>query len=80
MTAYKRATGLWVDGYQPGPSRIYARGLGLIVLISMLGVIAVRWQGSPWMVWAIAAAAFLLTVIIGRRFDSAYRQQLRTQS
>ncbi|MDN5892927.1 MAG: hypothetical protein L0H93_02780 [Nocardioides sp.] len=80
VAAYRRATGIWINGNEAGPARIHAWALGLSIFIAMVLTSTVRWQGWPeWIVWAVAAAVFVFTVAIGRRFDRAYREHLRSQ-
>jgi hypothetical protein len=77
--AYRRLTGVWVSGLDAaGRARRWAIGMAALV-----GVIAVTawligaWTDLRWPVWTLAAVAFAGTVVLGRRFDSALRVQLR---
>ena len=81
VTAYKRATGVWINGNEAGPARVHAWALGLTIFVSMITAITVRSAGwAQWIVWAIAATAFVFTVVIGHRFDDAYREHLRADA
>ncbi|BCY08590.1 hypothetical protein [Actinoplanes sp. L3-i22] len=77
--AYKSLTGVWVSGFDAGRAGRWANALG-----ALIGVIAVAaWLlGSytelRWPVWPLAAAGLVGTIVLGRRFDSALRAQLRT--
>jgi hypothetical protein len=76
--AYRRLTGVWVSGLDAGRASRWAIGMGALV-----GVIAVTaWiigasTELRWPVWSLAAVGLVGTVVLGRRFDSALRAQLR---
>jgi hypothetical protein len=77
-TTYRRLTGVWVSGFDAGPAGRWAKALGALVGIAALGGWAIAsWTQVTWPVWCLAVLALAGGVVLGRRFDSALRAQLR---
>ena len=78
VTAYKRRTGMWINGYRPGRTRWVAMGLAVLVAAVMLGsVILMRtfgWTAAPLIGGAIAA---VITTAAGFLWEAAFRRDLK---
>ncbi len=75
--AYRRATGVWVNGYTPRRARRWAFALGGSAGGCLLVAITAAAAGA-WPVALVAAVvAFVLTQVFGRRFDDELREELR---
>ena len=75
--AYRRATGVWVDGPVPPRARRSARALGWTGAVGIgLGTLSTIGPLGPLALVA-AAAVFVLTQVLGRRFDEDLREELR---
>lgn len=78
-TVYSRRYGVSVS--QPaGPRgrRLLLMTLGVLV-VAMLSGVALKFAGiAPWWVVVPAALAFIVTVILGRRYDDALRSEIAT--
>lgn len=78
VRAYKRLTGVWISGLDAGRAGRWANALG-----ALIGVIAVAawligsYTDVRWPIWPLAAVALVGTIVLGRRFDAALRDQLR---
>ena len=76
--AYRSTTGMWISGHRAGRASRWAYVLGALcagcVLVSF---VARETEASAWLSWVAAATAFVGTVIIGRRFDTELRDQIR---
>lgn len=80
--AYQRLTGLWVDTRNLGPT---SRRWWLAYVVVIFVVVGVPFlpaftdQPLPtWLAIAFTAVAFIATVVLGRRIDSAMREEIRT--
>jgi hypothetical protein len=73
VRAYQRLTGLWVSGYRRGPAGRRTLALAAVYLACVLVAIA----AGGW--WAVGAGVVVLvaTVLLGRAFDEALREELR---
>jgi hypothetical protein len=75
---YRRRTGVWVSGFDAGRASRWAIALGALIGVVVLTAWATTsYTDHRWPVWVLAVAGFVGTVVIGRRFDSALRAQLR---
>jgi hypothetical protein len=75
---YRRRTGVWVSGFDAGRASRWAIALGaLIGAVVLTAWATTSYTDLRWPVWVLAVAGFAGTVVIGRRFDSALRAQLR---
>jgi hypothetical protein len=70
---YRRLTGIWVSGYRRGSA---GRVTALLVAVLLVGLVAALALGWPAAAVAGVLVAFA-TVVLGRRFDSALRKELR---
>lgn len=78
MRVYKRLTGVWVSGLDAGRASRWAKAMGVITAATGLGAWAVgAYTELDWIVWVAAALVLVATVVLGRRFDVALRDQLR---
>ncbi|GGQ81056.1 hypothetical protein [Couchioplanes azureus] len=76
--AYRQRTGIWVSGLGAGRAGRWAIALGALIGVAA----ATAWATATytdlrWPVWTLAVAGLVGTVVIGRRFDTALRAQLR---
>lgn len=78
VQAYRRTTGVWVDGLQSGPARrwSYAMG-GSVFVVALAAVIVPRLTDTAWPMYVLAALLVPVTVVLGRQFDAAVRRGLR---
>ena len=75
---YRRLTGVWISGFEAGRAGRWAKGLGgLVAVVTLTAWATAYWANLTWPVWCLAVAAFVGTVVLGRRFDTALRAQLR---
>jgi predicted Na+-dependent transporter len=78
VRAYRHLTGVWVSGVDAGRPIRWARALAAVVLACFTASWGIAyWTELTWPVWCLAAVVFVSTVILGRRFDTAQREQLR---
>jgi hypothetical protein len=78
VLAYRRKTGLWINGDRKGRTRWVAVGLGMaFAVIGLASVWLHRERGQDWAPWAGAAAVFVLTTIGGFAWEAAFRRDLR---
>ena len=83
VAAYRRLTGLWVSGDRIGP-RARRPWLPLILVLgaAMAIVCSLFATGThlPWLAVATAVVGAVAVVVLGRRFDTALRADLRAGS
>jgi hypothetical protein len=78
VLAYRRKTGLWINGYRKGRTRWIAVGLGVgFAALALGGVWLKREHGLDWAPWAGGAAVFVLATIAGFGWEAAFRRDLR---
>jgi hypothetical protein len=77
--AYRRLTGLWVNGFEAGPrSRRSAMRLGAAAIaLSLVGAVFGIGLGLTWVPVCCGAALAVVTTVWGRRFDAILREELR---
>jgi hypothetical protein len=81
VRAYRRLTGVWVSGYRRGPAgRVTAALVGAYLACLLAGAVLDYALGYAWGFVAAGAAIAVLTVVLGRRFDVALREELRSGS
>ena len=82
MRTYRRLTGVWVSGFDAdGNARRYAIALGAIIGTTTFGGwAAAYWADQAWPAYCLAALACAAGVVLGRRFDTALREQLRADA
>jgi hypothetical protein len=77
-STYRRLTGVWISGFEAGRAGRWAKALGgLVGAVTVVAWIVASWTELSWPAWGLAAVAFVSTVVLGRRFDTALRAQLR---
>jgi hypothetical protein len=77
-STYRRLTGLWISGFHAGRAGRWAKALGALVAVATATSWSIAyWTELTWPVWCLAAVAFVSAVVLGRRFDTALRAQLR---
>ncbi|GAB7039518.1 MULTISPECIES: hypothetical protein [Catenuloplanes] len=75
---YKRLTGVWVSGLDAGRASRWAKATGALIGIAAISSWSIgSYTDLDWLIWCIAALAFAVIVVVGRRFDAALRAQLR---
>jgi hypothetical protein len=74
VSAYRRITGLWVSGYRRGPA---GRVTWLLVVAYVAAIAGAYLAGGVAAFLAAGAAIAVATVVLGRRFDQALREELR---
>lgn len=81
VAAYTKRTGIWVNGYRSGRTRMVAIGLGVMITVIILGS---TWlQRSAGMTWAPpvgGAIAAVITTAAGFLWEAAFRRDLRDES
>lgn len=78
MNAYRRLTGVWISGFDAGRASRWAKAMGALAAVAMLMSWGIaRWTELTWPLWVLFVATFAGTVLLGRRFDTALRAQLR---
>ena len=80
VRAYRSATGVWVSGWRAGAATRWARALGVVLAVCLLGGLAL-YRGLDWRPAPVVAGLVVLvaTVALGRRFDETLRADLRSQ-
>jgi hypothetical protein len=81
MRAYKRHTGMWINGYRAGRTRWVAIGLAAIATLCML--IAVWLERERGLIYAPLAFGAIVAVIVtigGFVWEAAFRADLRDGS
>ena len=78
MRAYKRLTGVWISGFDAGRASRWAYAMGAAVAVA----IGLAFWGhavfdAAWPVIAAGVLAAVSVVVLGHRFDTALREQLR---
>jgi len=78
VRAYRRATGVFVNGLRSGAASRWAGAGGALSAAAILGGIALdRGLDLRWAPLAAGVVAGGVTVVFGNRFDEALRAQLR---
>ncbi|MFQ4149191.1 hypothetical protein AAGW05_10900 [Arthrobacter sp. LAPM80] len=76
--SYVKKTGVWIGGLSAGKASRWAWCLvGMFVVCLLGGVAAARVAAVDWVAWLAAVVLFAGVNILGRRFDTAVRAQLR---
>lgn len=75
---YRRLTGVWVSGLDAGRAGRWAKALGALAgAAAAAGWATAYLTDLNWPAFCLAAVAFAGSVVLGRRFDTALRAQLR---
>lgn len=78
VRAYRRMTGVWVDGMSAGPARRWALAMGAVIfVVAVAATVVPRLSDTVWPTYVLAALLVPVTVVLGRRFDEAVRRGLR---
>lgn len=78
VQAYRRTTGVWVDGLQSGPARRWSFAMGgSVFVVAVAAVVVPRLTDTVWPMYVLAALLVPVTVVLGHRFDEAVRRGLR---
>lgn len=78
VRAYKQRTGIWVNGYRKGRTRLVSVGLAAIVgAILLASVWLQRSEGMASAPWIGGAVAAVVVTIGGFLWESAFRRDLR---
>lgn len=78
MRAYKRHTGLWINGYRAGRTRWVAIGLaGLGMLGALIAIWLVRERGLTQAPLVFGAIVAVIVTVGGFVWEAAYRADLR---
>ncbi|MBO9558224.1 MAG: hypothetical protein J7515_06505 [Caulobacter sp.] len=76
--AYRRRTGMWINGYRAGRTRWVAIGLAVLFgLIMVSSVHLLRERGLIWAPWAGGAIAAVVVTLGGYVWEAAFRRDLR---
>lgn len=76
--AYRRLTGIWVWGTAAGRATRWAYAMGATMGAAMIAsLIFLNTTSLIWPTYALAAAAGVAIVLMGRRFDDTLRRELR---
>lgn len=75
---YRRARGVWVSGYHPGPARKVAiTGALAVAVLYLVGYLLASWSTVVPLVCGVVAA--ILMTITGYKWDSLYAEELRSE-
>ena len=78
MAAYKKHTGLWINGYRPGRTRVVAIGLAVTVTLIMWGSLWLyRSAGVTWAMLLGGGVSAVITTAGGFLWEAAFRRDLR---
>lgn len=78
MAAYKKHTGLWINGYRPGRTRVVAIGLAVTVTLIMWGSLWLhRSAGVTWAMLLGGGISAVITTAGGFVWEAAFRRDLR---
>jgi O-antigen/teichoic acid export membrane protein len=78
MAAYKKHTGLWINGYRPGRTRVVAIGLAVAVTLIMWGSLWLhRSAGVTWAMLLGGGVSAVITTAGGFVWEAAFRRDLR---
>jgi len=78
MAAYKKHTGLWINGYRPGRTRVVAIGLAVTVTLIMWGSLWLyRSAGVTWAMVLGGGVSAVITTAGGFLWEAAFRRDLR---
>jgi hypothetical protein len=75
---YRAITGVWVWGTNAGRASRWTHAMGAVIVIAMLASLLIA--STTTLIWptlCIAALTWVAVIILGRRFDTALRAQLR---
>lgn len=76
--AYRRLTGVWISGFAAGRASRWAYAVSVVVFVCMIAGLAIsRATSLMWPSWCLAAVACMTIILIGRKFDTELRAQLR---
>ncbi|HLU29677.1 MAG TPA: hypothetical protein VKZ65_14700 [Glycomyces sp.] len=77
--AYRRLTGVWVNGFEVGPrSRRSATRLGATAIaLALVGAVFGLGLDLAWVPVCCGVAIAVVTTVWGRRFDAILREELR---
>ena len=78
-SAYRRLTGIWISGFDAGGTASrWAKAIGGMVGVSAVASYFIgHYTDLRWPVWCIAVLGFAACLLLGNRFDTALRAQLR---
>ena len=77
VAAYRKRTGLWINGYRPGRTRVVAIGLAVTVALIMVGVLWLqRTAGIAWAPLLGGGIAAVIVTIGGFVWEAAFRRDL----
>ncbi|HLK23227.1 MAG TPA: hypothetical protein VKT30_01070 [Caulobacteraceae bacterium] len=80
MQAYRRHTGLWINGWRRGRTRLVALGFAVATSGLLLASVWLRYQpGLGWAPLAAAPVAFVVVTAAGFLWESAYRADLASE-
>jgi hypothetical protein len=78
ISSYRKITGIWVSGLRTGPAgRVSVLLLASLYAVAGLAALLDLGLGVRGAFAAGGVAAFVLVVVLGRRFDEALRAELR---
>lgn len=81
MGAYKKQTGVWINGLKAGKATWWTLPLVVIMVAGMGAAFYFHVEhGLNWPAWVAGALVFIAVNVFGRRFDGALRSQLRGKS
>jgi hypothetical protein len=78
VVLYRRLTGVWVNGNEAGPAARWAWAMGILYgVVLLIAYFGGRAGLGSAVLLGLSTAVLAATVLIGRRFDAAYRAHLR---
>lgn len=80
MGAYKKQTGLWINGLTAGKATWWTLPLVVIMVAGMGAAYYLHaGKGLDWPAWLAGAVVFVAVNVFGRLFDRALRADLRSR-
>ncbi|GAB6902953.1 hypothetical protein [Kineosporia succinea] len=78
-STYRRITGVWINGLEAGRASRWSKLVGLVMAVDLAGSWGLHFTtGLVWPVLVLQPFAVVAVVLMGRRFDEAVREQLRS--
>lgn len=76
-TSWQKATGLSVNGFRAGQTRIIAIILGILLVALIVGGLILRTRyGLEWAPWAAGAIAIPASMLLSMAWDRAWRREI----
>jgi hypothetical protein len=78
---YRAVTGVWIWGHDAGRASRWAYAAGAAIAAAMVTSWLIASSTTLiWPTWSLAALAWIAVILLGHRFDTAPRAQLRASA